>query len=368
MNRQIPLLVTLMLLAAVASCSHQPASPDLRDTVQVPEGYTGEDSIAYIEDALIHSPITADELLGLSETHSVQNWLFNYNNLDRAKQDPTNARAYLANHHDSCSMRLANRFMRMYQLVTTNGDAMDLLQFAMATNVALDTFRAQMPDVPPSLTLGEIGRVMDKFSSQTQLEMNMQASVLSAIEDYLTLEAYRQWLSSAPRVLQPLAQEEYIAWRSLFEAHFALWRDVSYRQERYSMKPMEIAEFYQHLLQNRRAELAQERAILLKGQTYKQRGRTVTTPQWEAWIAKNSVPEDIELLKKSGMEDCLPDPDTVKERVASLRQAFARWLAARQALVAALPDAQATSYDNLTADIHSRIIGQLPLLTPRPED
>lgn len=368
MNRQIPLLVTLMLLVAVASCSHQPASPDPRDTVQVPEGYTGEDSIAYIEDAVIHSPISAEDLLGLFETHSVQNWLFNYNNLDRAKQDPTNARAYLANHHDSCSMRLANRFMRMYQLVTTNGDAMDLLQFALATNAALDTFRTQMPSVPPSAALGEIERVMDEFSSQTQLELNMQASVLSAIDDYCTLEAYRLWLSSVPQRLHSLAQEEYIAWRSLFEARFALWRDVSYRQERYSMKPMEIAGFYQHLLQNRRAELAQERSILLNGQTYKQQGRTVTTPQWEAWIAKNSVPEDIELLKKSGMQDCLPDPDTVKERVNSLRQAFARWLAARQALAAALPEGQATSYDNLTADIHSRIIGQLPLLTPRPED
>ena len=41
-----------------ASSSDSDVNP--RDTVKVPEGYTGEDSIAYIENAVLKSDITAE--------------------------------------------------------------------------------------------------------------------------------------------------------------------------------------------------------------------------------------------------------------------------------------------------------------------
>lgn len=353
-----------MLLAVMASCSHQPTPINPRDTVQVPEGYTGEDSIAYIEDAIIHSPISVEDLLDLSETHSFQDWLYNYNNSDRAKEAPQNAKAFLVTRRDSCAVHLGNRFMRMYQLVTSNGDAMDQLQFAMAVNAILDTFRAEVSEVAPDSALGEIERVMAKFSSQTQLEMNMHASVLSAIEDYRTLEAYRLWLAAAPNNLKPLAQNEYKAWYDLNEAHFAFWHNVSYRQEWYSMKPMEIAAYRSNLADNRRAELAVERSIILEGKPYRQLGRTVTTSQWEKWLAEKSVPEDYDLLVKLDMHDRIPDKSTVDKLVIQLRTSFSVWLAARQAFAAALPEDRGKSYDNLTADIHSRIVGKLQPIVP----
>ena len=41
-------------------------------SVQVPEEYTGEDSIAYIENTLIQSPSAAKDLIGLVEVHSLE--------------------------------------------------------------------------------------------------------------------------------------------------------------------------------------------------------------------------------------------------------------------------------------------------------
>ena len=68
----------------IACGGRSASSPDNdvnpRDTVNVPEGYTGEDSIAYIENAVLKSNITAEDLLGLAEVHSVEGMLFDYNN------------------------------------------------------------------------------------------------------------------------------------------------------------------------------------------------------------------------------------------------------------------------------------------------
>jgi len=61
----------------VVSCGERSTSDsDSRinpgDTVVVPEGYTGEDSVAYIENAILQSPISVEDLLGLAEVHSVE--------------------------------------------------------------------------------------------------------------------------------------------------------------------------------------------------------------------------------------------------------------------------------------------------------
>ena len=357
----------LVLTLALMSCGHHAGNIDPRDTVQVPEGLSGEDSIAYIENMVIQSPISADDLLGLAEVHSLEEWLFNYNNFDRAAEEPEYADRFLATRRDSCAMRLANRFMRMHHLVNENGDAMDELQWAVAVNAILDTFRAEMPEVVPDSALDEIQRVMDKFSSLTQVEMNMQCYVMAAVDYYRAIEAYRQWLIAVPANLKTLAQEEYEAWHDLNQSRFSFWRDVSYQQEWYSMKPMEIEAYYSNLADNRRAELAVERSIVLGGKPYRQLGKTVTTPQWEKWIAKKSKPEDYDLLVEMERTDLIPDESLVAEYVDQLKTSFSRWLAARQALAAALPEDRGTSYDNLTADIHSRMVGQLPLLVPLME-
>jgi len=94
-----------------------------RDTVTVPEGHTDEDSIAYIENTVLQSPISAEYLLELAEVHSIEERLFNYNNEEKAKELPEYAEAYRAMHRNSTAMRLANQFMRMANLVDMNDKA-----------------------------------------------------------------------------------------------------------------------------------------------------------------------------------------------------------------------------------------------------
>ena len=364
----IPCCCAAMLLMAHegngAPCPTSSDNP--RDTVVVPEGYKGEDSISYIENATVKSPISAKDLLGLAEVHSMEQQLFLYNNFELLADDLEHADRYIATHGDSVAMRLANRFMRMYHVVDLNGDAKDKLQWAIAVNTAIDNFRKEEPSVPSDSVLDEMTRVIDGFSSQTQYELNFQCYVEATKGYYLTIEAYRNWLNAVPDNLRALAQEEYEAWHDFNEARFAFWHEVSYTQEWYSMKPMEIEGYFENLALNRRAELEIERDIVLKGKAYQQKGKTVTTKQWEAWIKEKSVPEDIEFLGDSG-KDLIPSDSLVAERVGTLKSTFSRWLKARQAFAAALPEGRGESYDRLTADIHCRIIGKLKDIIPYGE-
>ena len=149
------LVVTFLLLTACngRSSVKSVASVNPRDTVNVPEWITGEDSIAYIENVILQSPISAEDLLGLAEVHSVEDRVYNYNNFDKAKESPQYANLYLATHRDSAAMRLANRFMRMANLVNINGNANDKLHWAVAVNAALDSFHVAVPSVPSDSAL-----------------------------------------------------------------------------------------------------------------------------------------------------------------------------------------------------------------------
>lgn len=367
-NLILTVLIAVVVLNACGGHSNRYVNP--RDTVQVPEGITGEDSIAYIEDVIVRSPISARDLLALAEVHTVEDWLYYYNNTELVERNPDfpeYAELCRVTPQDSAAMRLANRFMRMSYLTRMNGDADDMLQFAVAVNAAIDTFRWDYPSISPQEAADEVSNVVGRYSSMTQSEMNFESYVDASLDYYRTIEAYRQWLEDVPETLRSLAHEEYKAWYDLHEARFSLWRDVSYRQEAYSMKPMEIEGYYENLSRNRRAELEVERNIVLDAMPYKQLGKTVNTAQWENWIAQSSVPEDIDILIAVGAEKRIPDDSLVSERVEALRSAFAQWLTVRQAIASSLPKEQGRSYDNLTADIHSRIIGKLPPLIPLQE-
>ena len=343
-----------------ASGSDSDVNP--RDTVKVPEGYTGEDSIAYIENAVLKSNITAEDLLSLAEVHSVEDRLFDYNNEEKAEDNPEYAKEHIVTHRDSSALRLVNRIMRMNELVKKNGKANDKLQWAIAVNAAIDTFLVNEPTIRKGQVFEEIERVTSKFSSDTQSEMNFISYIYATLDYYRSIEAYRQWLQAVPKDIRQLAQEEYEAWHDLNDARFNLWNDVSYRREWYSMKPLEIEGYYTNLSENRRAELDAERDIILNGKLYKQKGETVTAKEWEKWIADNSVPEDLDMLEKNDTR--IPSDSIVTDRVNTLKTTFARWLKARQALAAALPKEQGDSYDYLTADMHSRMTGKLEAIIP----
>ena len=333
-----------------------------RDTVKVPEGYTGEDSIAYIENAVLKSNITAEDLLGLAEVHSVEDRLFDYNNEQKTLDNPEYAKEHMVTHRDCSALRLINRIMRMNELVKQNGKANDKLQWAIAVNAAIDTFLVEEPTICKDQAFEEIERVTSKFSSDTQTEMNYISYIDATLDYYRTIEAYRQWLQAVPKDIRALAQEEYEAWHDLNDARFNLWNDVSYCREWYSMKPLEIEGYYSNLSENRRAELDVERDIILNGKLYKQKGETVTAKEWERWIADNSVPEDLDMLEKNDTR--IPSDSIVTDRVNTLKTTFAKWLKARQDLAAALPKEQGDSYDYLTADMHSRMTGKLEAIIP----
>ena len=352
----------LFLACGGRSASSPDNDVNPRDTVNVPEGYTGEDSIAYIENAVLKSNISAEDLLGLAEVHSVEDRLFDYNNEEKAEDNPEYAKEHIVTHRDSSALRLVNRIMRMNELVKQNGKANDKLQWAVAVNAAIDTFFVEEPTIRKDQAFEEIERVTSKFSSDTQSEMNFISYIYATLDYYKTIEAYRQWLQAVPKDIRALAQEEYEAWHDLNDARFNLWNDVSYRREWYSMKPLEIEGYYTNLSENRRAELDVECDIILNGKLYKQKGQTVTAKEWEKWIADNSVPEDLDMLEKNDTR--IPSDSIVTDRVNTLRTTFARWLKARQDLAAALPKEQGDSYDYLTADMHSRMTGKLEAIIP----
>ena len=258
--------LTTLCILLLSACGSRSASgsDDInpRDTVTVPEGFTGEDSIAFIENAVLKDHITVDAFLGLAEVHELEKRLYLYNDS-------------ISTPRDKAALRLANRFMRMHY-VAISGDATSKLQWAMAVNAVLDTFRVAVPSLPKDSVLYEIIRVADEYSSETQSEMNFQCFIHSSVDYYRTIEAYRQWIQDVPHDMRPLVQEEYEAWHDLNSARFTLWDEVSYRQEWYSMKPMEIEGYRENLSSNRRAELEVERGIILSGQPYQQKSKTVT--------------------------------------------------------------------------------------------
>ena len=363
------ILSTIVLMSAC--CGHTTNSGSTfnpRDTVIVPEGLTGEDSIAYIENMIVKSPIAATDLLGLAEIHTVQDRLFHcYEEAGCPVYDPYSREDHQTERRDSAAMSLANRLIRMAYIVNINGDANDKLQWAIAVNTAIDSFHVAVPSLPLDSVIPDINRVVNKFSNDTQSEMNFIAYVDATVDYYRTIEAYRRWLSDVPSNLKSLMQNEYVTWHNFNEARFAFWRDVSYNQEWYSMKPMEIEGYYENLSTNRRAELGIERSIILEGNPYYQKGKTVTSAQWEQWIIDHSVPEDIDYLKNEFWEDRIPSDSLVMDRVNTLKYSFSRWMKARKAIAAAIPKQQGISYDNLTTDIYCRLIGKLACIIPYEE-
>lgn len=360
-------LFVMIVVFAVSGCGTKPNAGDLntgdlnagdsndKDTVQVvTPDLIRLDSMTFNKEVLLDSPFSAETLLSLAKVHSFEDWLYNYGNTDGGPDDLEAVDSDYEAHRDSCAFELANRLMRMNEVVTEKGDAMDMLQWAVAVNVTIDTFCVKVPEVPHDSALNEIGRIMDKYTSWSQIEMNAMSDVYATIEYYYVIEAYRQWLDDLPQNLKALGREEYEAWYQLNEARFAFWRDVSYIQNWYSMKIMEIDNYYSCLAKSRLAELADERKIILGGKNYQQQGKTVTTKQWEDWLKEKSVPEDAD-----ENPELVPDAAVVEKKREDLRQAFSRWLAARQAMVKALPSNQGKSYDKLTADMHGRLVEML---------
>ena len=83
MRKTILMIAAFLFTSAIlAVCGGRSASgsDDInpRDTVTVPEGITGEDSIVYIENAVYKDHITMSDFLDLAEVHELEDRLFLY--------------------------------------------------------------------------------------------------------------------------------------------------------------------------------------------------------------------------------------------------------------------------------------------------
>ena len=356
----------LLQISVFESCANSTVKEEEEETlvetlkyIYVPDGFKGEDSIAYIENTIYQSPISAETFLSLAEVHSIEASMVNFNNYELAEKYPEKADDFIANHHDSCALRLANRFIRMRDLATENGDAMDMLQWAIAVNASLDAFRAEMPEVNKDSTLSEITRVMTKFSSMSEYETGKICYYDASIDYFLTIESYRKWLEKIPEAVKHLFLEEYVAWFQFNEARYSFWREVSYPQAWYDMKPVENASYYSCLALNRRAELAIEHDIIFDSKTYRQLGEGVNSMQWEDWLKENTLCNYKDLCPLM-----IPDPSFFDMKIEEISDTFFRWLKARRAIAAALPDEQRESYNCLTLDIYSRVVDKLEWIVP----
>lgn len=65
-----------------------------------------------------------------------------------------------------------------------------------------------------------------------------------------------------------------------------------------------------------------------------------------------------------GWEDRIPGDSLVADHIATLKSAYSRWIKTRQDIAATLPKEKGDSNDNLTADIHCRLIGKLDDIIP----
>lgn len=349
----------LALLLGVAACGNK--SERVVYEAVPPEDLSSEEGVVYLENERLKSPISVEDFLSLAEVHDIEDFLGNYNNIERAKENPELASYFMATKRDSAVMRLANRFMRMSNLAEANGKADDKLRWAQAVRVALDEFCQNEVGVSADSALQDVEHMMCKFSNDSQMEMNLLSYVLATISYFHVINAYNQWLDAAPKALMPLLREEYQAWHDFNMARYKFWSEVSYTQAWYSMKPLETNGYYAELATERCEDLKLERSIIENKKSYLQKGKTVTTKMWEQWIEDHSVPKDIDDLKEMEHEELIPSESHVAECVSTLKSTCSRWLKARQAIAAALPSAQAKAYDNLTADIHFRIIDNKPI-------
>ena len=310
------------------------------------------------------SSITASYLFGLPEEHLVEKMFFNYNNVERAEMFPEDADDYIATYRDSAALRLANRFLQMGYIVRAIGNANDKLQWAIAVNVALNSFRKTIPSLPKDSAINEITRVVGKYDSGTNYEYESRTYINSMVDYYRIIESYRLWFLAVPAYLKPLAQKEYKAWHDFNEARFALYTEVSSMQKPHRWKPMKENYAYAYFSSERRDVLEVERGVILSGKPYRQKGKTVTAQEWEKWIVDHSVPIDIEDLKEMGDNEYIPSDSIVKERVRTFKSTFSQWMSARRAIANALPKEQRRYYNNLTADIQSLIIDKLVKIVP----
>ena len=306
----------------------------LDSVLDIPEDLTEEQRLVYIENQVLTSPVTADELLALRPIHTLDPDTTRYGNWwseQRWEQ-----------------IRLANRFMRM-QFVAF-GEPMDEWQWAIAVQKIVADYAAPF-GINEEQALDSLYAGADHLCAGTQYQINQCTYVMSSIEYYKTLAAYRSFIDQLPQPQQALFIEEYAAWNKLNKARFDAYTGIRRANSHYSALPMELEGMYAAYAECRRDILTQEQAVILSGKNYRQQHPVVRTKDWNAYLQS--------LYNQATDED-----STI---VKTLDETTKAWIAIRQKIANQLPQPQQTAYDNLTADYHWIITNEQEHVSPMYE-
>lgn len=336
------LLVGVLLLCTMIACAKTTKRHNLPEDIQlspeiyarldaldteleIPEGFTKEDKIAYIENYVLTSPISVIELLALQPIHTLDPAEHYWEYISDAGWD---------------KIRLMNRFMRM-QLVAI-GDPMDELRWVEAVQITLDAY-ATSYDITPEQAVDSIASASEYLCGGTQYEMNQCAYVLSSVEYYKTLAAYKDFIEQMSNNLQSLFYDEYIAWNKMNKARHNAYVNIVRADDHYSALPMELEAMYSAYAEKRTQLLDIEKQILFGGETYYVQHPVVRTANWKRYLQS---------LRKKCVDD------EALAIVLELDETTRTWIAIRQNIAKTLPPAIGTSYDNVTADYHWAITNE----------
>lgn len=305
---------------------------DSMDTeLEIPDGLTEEEQVAFVENQVLTTPISAIELLALQPIHTL---------------DPDESDCDYITEADWKKFRLMNRFMRM-QFVAL-GDPMDELRWVVATQVILDDYAIPL-GIAQEQAIDSLLSAADYLCCGTQYDINQCTYVMSSVEYYKTLAAYKDFIENMPSDLQALLYEEYRAWNKLNKARHNAYVNIVRAGDHYSALPMELEGMYAVYVEKRRQLLDIEKQIISANKTYSLQHPVVKTKDWNNYLQK--------LRDKCENDEALVI-------VEDLDRAVSTWISVRQKIARHLPPSAATYYDKLTADYHWTITNEEEQVPP----
>ena len=287
--------------------------------LEIPDGLTEEEQVAFVENQVLTTPISAIELLALQPIHTL---------------DPDESDWDYITEADWKKFRLMNRFMRM-QFVAL-GDPMDELRWVVATQVILDDYAIPL-GIAQEQAIDSLLSAADYLCCGTQYDINQCTYVMSSVEYYKTLAVYKDFIENMPSDLQALLYEEYRAWNKLNKARHNAYVNIVRAGDHYSALPMELEGMYAVYVEKRRQLLDIEKQIIAANKTYSLQHPVVRTKDWNNYLQK--------LRDKCESDEALVIVEDLDEAVNT-------WISVRQKIARHLPPSAATYYDNLTADYH----------------
>lgn len=303
------------------------------DTVPVlPEGLTEEEQVIYVEDLVLTSPITVEELLALTPIHDL---------------DPNTGwyggdwpEAYME------KVRMANRFMRMQYIAL--GDPMDEMRWVEAVQTILAEYAATH-GISVAQALDSLSDGVAHLEAGTQYEMNQWTYVLASVEYYKTLAAYKTIIDDMPEYKKEMFTQEYVAWNMMNKARHKAYVFIRRAGDHYSSLPMEYEAMYSAYVTYRRQLLTLENEIMWTNKTYKRQHPIVKAADWEDYL-------DTKLYRTAEDED-----STI---VNEVDQSVRTWLRARKKIAKNSDSGCHESYDDITNDYYWTIIHEAE---PMPE-